>query len=194
MGKGTPHTAQRAAIVGIQMTPSRRARSHFSDHGRRRKQLRGELLMNDYCCASHALTTAPPPQPPTPRRSRSVPRSPPPPRTACPRALCRRLRAQPGGGRQRERRRQHPGQRQSDGSAGQRGSGPRAGSRPGTSDRGPTLEGLGKTPVGVSAPGTAASACWSEPRAQCRFPQGARKQRKSHLGPLNFPEPNACRS
>lgn len=155
--------AQRAAIVDTQMTPSRRARSRFSGRGGRRKQLRGELLMNVYCCASHALTTATPPQPPTPRRSRSVPRSPSPARTACPRALCRRLRAEPGGGQQQERRRQHPGQRQSDGSAGQRGSGRRAESGPGTPDRGPTLEGRGKTPVCVSAPETAASLCWSEP-------------------------------
>lgn len=32
------------------------------------------------------------------------------------------------------------------------------------------------------------------PRAQCRSPPGARRQRKPHLGPLNFAEPNACRS
>lgn len=193
LGKGPPHTAQRAAVAGSQVPPSRRARSLFSGRGGREKLLGGELRIAAYCCASRALQ---PPSPPLP--GRSAHRQPPgalPPAAGPTRP---RFSTADSGGSGGVSTRVSAGEAAARGSAAgarrERGSLWRAGSRPGALDGAPALGRPGKPPAGVPTPETAAFLRSSQHRARCHSPTGARSQRKPHLGPLNFSEPNACRS
>lgn len=114
--------------------------------------------------------------------SRPLPRSPASPRPASPPGAL-----PPAAGPARPRF-QHRGQRRERRRPGQRGWRRRAGRQP-AGGFGP-----GEPPAGVPAPETGARLCESQPRAQGCSPAGAGSRRRAHLGALNFPEANACRS